>query len=170
MCKSLLAADAEVLRRTARRPWRSEAATVSVADVYNTLLTNKNVPCMHSSLSNLVHTSKHGPVVFPIENTSYMAKRTSSLLEKAIFVSGRDTPSVNAFSDVLEHGESPMVQPGGVALVRDPVLSDSMFTDTEGTCWKQSEGAPLSRARTHVMNGCAFLFFRRTSRDSSLNT
>lgn len=74
------------------------------------------------------------------KNTSHLARRTSSLLEKAVFVSGRDAPSISAFSDVLQSGESPMVQPGGVALVRDPVLSDSMFTDAEGKCWKQSEG------------------------------
>eukprot|EP00752_Nemacystus_decipiens_P016189 g14476.t1 len=80
------------------------------------------------------------PIVVMGVGASNMAKRTSALLEKAIFVSGRDATSISAFSDVLKRGESPMVQPGGVALVRDPVLSDSMFTDAEGTCWKQSEG------------------------------
>lgn len=79
-----------------------------------------------------------------------MAKETNSLLEKAIFVSGRDATSIGVFSDVLQRGESPMVKPGDVALVRDPVLSDSVFTDDEGTCWKQSEGVRLSFVRARV--------------------
>eukprot|EP00903_Cladosiphon_okamuranus_P008896 g8515.t1 len=80
------------------------------------------------------------PIVIMGVGASHTALRTSSLLEKAIFVSGRDATSISAFSDVLERGESPMVQPTGVALVRDPVLSDTTFTDVEGKCWKQSEG------------------------------
>lgn len=95
-------------------------------------------------MATIVHRSEPCPVAFSVKTTSHMAKRTSSLLEKAVFVSGRDATSISAFSDVLKRGESPMVQPGGVTLVRDPVLSDTTFTDAEGKCWKQSEGATLS--------------------------
>lgn len=71
---------------------------------------------------------------------SYRAKKYATLVEKAVFVSGRDTGSIDAFSNLLRKSKGPVVQPEDVALVRDPVLSDKMLTDTKGTCWKQSEG------------------------------
>lgn len=70
-----------------------------------------------------------------------MLNRKSILLEKAVFVSGRDVTSINSFSELLRRGDRPLVLPEDVALVRDPVLSDNTLTDTQGTCWKQSEGA-----------------------------
>ncbi|CAB1098846.1 unnamed protein product [Ectocarpus sp. CCAP 1310/34] len=68
------------------------------------------------------------------------AKNYATLVEKAVFVSGRDTDSIDALSNLLRKSKGPVVQPEDVALVRDPVLSDKMLTDTKGTCWKQSEG------------------------------
>ena len=58
-------------------------------------------------------------------------------------MSGRDAASVDALSAMLRRSHNPVVRPGGVALVRDPVLSDGTLTDTEGTCWKQSQGVVL---------------------------
>lgn len=72
--------------------------------------------------------------------SSYTAKESSTLIEKAVFVSGRDTTSVKAFASVLNRSANPVIQPKDVELVRDPVLSDKMLSDTEGKCWKQSEG------------------------------
>ncbi len=80
------------------------------------------------------------------------------LFEKAYFVSGRDVSSTNSFSELLRRGKRPVVQPEDVALVRDPVLSDNMLTDTKGTCWKQSEGA--SRIHGYVV----FSLVRRTTK------
>ena len=71
---------------------------------------------------------------------SYRSKKYATLLEKASFVSGRDAPSIDALSGVLRESKDPATQPDDVARVRDPVLSDKMFTDVEGKCWKQSEG------------------------------
>lgn len=58
-------------------------------------------------------------------------------------MSGRDAPSIDALSSVLRESKDPVTQPDGVALVRDPVLSNNMFSDVEGKCWKQSEGEGL---------------------------
>ncbi|CAM9193464.1 unnamed protein product [Ectocarpus sp. 13 AM-2016] len=79
-------------------------------------------------------------VIMGVGASSNRAKKYSTLVEKAVFVSGRDTDSIDAFSSLLRKSKGPVVQPGDVALVRDPVLSDKMLTDTKGTCWKQSEG------------------------------
>lgn len=49
---------------------------------------------------------------------------------------------------MLRRGEA-LVRPGDIAVVRDPVLSDDTLTDTEGTCWKQSEGS--SSCDKHVV-------------------
>lgn len=72
---------------------------------------------------------------------SYRAKKYGALLERAVFVSGRDVTSIKCLSSVLQLSKSPLVQPNDVAFVRDTVLSDSTLTDTDGTCWKQSEGS-----------------------------
>lgn len=82
--------------------------------------------------------------LFLLERFSLTAKRHATLLQKASFVSGRDATSTQALADVLRLGES-VVQPDDVALVRDPVLSDKSFSDREGRCWKQSEGASRLR-------------------------
>ena len=71
---------------------------------------------------------------------SYLAKEYGTLLQKAVFVSGRDTPSIERFAGILGDASTPAVRPDGVRLVRDPVLSDQAFTDTDGTCWRQSSG------------------------------
>lgn len=55
-------------------------------------------------------------------------------------MSGRDATSVKSFSSVLQRTRNPAVEPKDVELVRDPVLSDKMLSDTKGKCWKQSEG------------------------------
>ncbi len=75
---------------------------------------------------------------------SYRSKRYATLLEKASFVSGRDGPSIDALSGILRESKDPVIQPDGVVLVRDPVLSNKMFSDVEGKCWKQSEGEDRS--------------------------
>ena len=77
--------------------------------------------------------------------TSYHAKEYSTLLQKAAFVSGRDTPSIERFAGILGDDSTPAVRPDGVHLVRDPVLSDQAFTDTDGTCWRQSTGVCAGR-------------------------
>ncbi|CAM9460321.1 unnamed protein product [Ectocarpus sp. 8 AP-2014] len=79
-------------------------------------------------------------VIMGVGANSSRAKKYATLVEKAVFVSGRDTDSIDAFSNLLRKSKGPVVQPEDVALVRDPVLSDKMLTDTKGTCWKQSEG------------------------------
>lgn len=56
-------------------------------------------------------------------------------------MSGRDVTSVKCLSSVLQLSKSPVVLPDDVAFVRDTVLSDKSLSDTEGNCWKQSEGA-----------------------------
>lgn len=71
---------------------------------------------------------------------SYMAKHDQILINKAVFVSGRDDVSVSALSNVLRIAEDPVVSPDDVQLVRDPVLSDKMLSDTDGKCWQQSNG------------------------------
>ena len=78
-------------------------------------------------------------------------KENNSLAEKALFVSGRDVTSIKAFSEVLKHCETPVVLPEDVALVRDPVLSDKALSDTEGTCWRQTEGMQTRALRQHIL-------------------
>ena len=48
--------------------------------------------------------------------------------------------STKVLADVVPRG------PASAVLVRDPVLSDTFFTDTEGRCWKQSKGTSWSLA------------------------
>lgn len=73
---------------------------------------------------------------------SYHAKQYGTLLQKAAFVSARDTPSVERFAGMLSRGApSPASRSEDVRLVRDPVLSDKTLTDTTGACWRQSQGA-----------------------------
>lgn len=55
-------------------------------------------------------------------------------------MSGRDDSSTTRFTSVLKACGDPTVKPEDVRLVRDPVLSDEAFTDTDGDCWKQSKG------------------------------
>lgn len=55
-------------------------------------------------------------------------------------MSGRDETSINAFKSVLGREPNATVAPDDVALVRDPVLSDKMLSDKEGSCWKRSAG------------------------------
>ncbi len=64
-------------------------------------------------------------------------------------MSGRDASSVDALSGTLRRCKHPVTTPEGVALVRDPVLSDQTLTDTKGACWKQSEGV------SSYVHGCA---------------
>ena len=71
-------------------------------------------------------------------------KKSAVLVEKALFVSGRDASSTRAFSDLLRKSKNPAVQPDDVAFVRDPVLSYKALSDKEGKCWKQSEGTTYS--------------------------
>lgn len=80
------------------------------------------------------------PFVSCCRSISYHAKEYSALLKKAVFVSGRDTTTVERFSDILNRSVNPAVWPGDVRLVRDPVLSDTTLTDNTGSCWKQSQG------------------------------
>ncbi|CAM9462535.1 unnamed protein product, partial [Hapterophycus canaliculatus] len=70
----------------------------------------------------------------------HRAKIYATLAERAVFVSGRDAISTSVLAGVLRDSKDPKVQPNDVALVHDPVLSDTTLTDTQGTCWKQSEG------------------------------
>eukprot|EP00752_Nemacystus_decipiens_P016187 g14474.t2 len=77
-------------------------------------------------------------VILGVGANRLTSKRHATLLRKAVFVSGRDAKSTEALANVLRRGES-VVQPEDVALVRDPVLSDTFFTDGQGKCWKQSE-------------------------------
>lgn len=55
-------------------------------------------------------------------------------------MSGRDDKSVTALATLLETLDNPRTRPHDVARVRDPVLSDSYFTDTDGQCWRQDHG------------------------------
>lgn len=57
-----------------------------------------------------------------------------------MFVSGRDETSIKTFKSVLGRDPKSTVAPDDVALVRDPVLSDKLLSDKEGSCWKRSAG------------------------------
>lgn len=80
--------------------------------------------------------------------TSHQSKRYNKLLQKSAFVSGRDSTAIEALASVLREDPNPLVRPENVQRIRDPVLSDKMLTDKEGTCWKQSEGAEYSLTLT----------------------
>lgn len=86
--------------------------------------------------------SNHKPDCTVRCSPSYKSKEFSTIIRKAAFVAGRDVTSVKALSGVLRRSEASTVRPDDVTLVRDPVLSNTMLTDSEGTCWKQSQGAP----------------------------
>lgn len=91
---------------------------------------------------------------------SFAANDCSVLIEKASFVSGRDILSIERLSSVLSNHKDTTVQPKDVALVRDPVLSDKTLSDTEGKCWKQSEGAQYFDLAVCAGKGrCAVLYF-----------
>ncbi|CAN0062451.1 unnamed protein product [Scytosiphon promiscuus] len=79
------------------------------------------------------------PIIVLGVGASYRAKKYGALLERATFISGRDITSIKCLSSVLMLSKDPVVQSNDVAFVRDTVLSDKSLSDTEGTCWKQSE-------------------------------
>eukprot|EP00903_Cladosiphon_okamuranus_P008894 g8514.t1 len=74
------------------------------------------------------------PIIVMGAAASYHAKQCSTILQKAVFVSGRDASSTKVLADVVHRG------PASAILVRDAVLSDNSFTDIEGKCWRQSTG------------------------------
>eukprot|EP00752_Nemacystus_decipiens_P010080 g8982.t1 len=80
------------------------------------------------------------PIVVMGVGASYRAKQYRTLLQKAVFVSGRDTTTTERFATILAKAASPALRPEDVRLVRDPVLSDEEFTDNTGSCWRQSKG------------------------------
>eukprot|EP00903_Cladosiphon_okamuranus_P011259 g10617.t1 len=82
------------------------------------------------------------PIIVMGVGANYHAKEYSTLLRKAVFVSGRDTPSIERFASILNSTATPATRPGNVRLVRDPVLSDMELTDTNGDCWMQSQDRP----------------------------
>ncbi|CAN0377064.1 unnamed protein product, partial [Ectocarpus sp. 12 AP-2014] len=97
-------------------------------------------------------------VVVMSASSSKAKPRINVLLHKAVFEPGRDAVSRRVLSSMLRRGEA-LVRPGDIAVVKDPVLSDETLTDTEGTCWKQSEGEhqqplcfilPASSTQTNV--------------------
>ncbi|CBJ48453.1 hypothetical protein Esi_0002_0275 [Ectocarpus siliculosus] len=79
------------------------------------------------------------PIVMMSASSSKAKPRSDVLLHTAVFEPGRDAVSRRVLSSMLRRGEA-LVRPGDIAVVRGPVLSDETLTDTEGTCWKQSEG------------------------------
>eukprot|EP00903_Cladosiphon_okamuranus_P011247 g10611.t1 len=80
------------------------------------------------------------PIIVMGVGANYRAKGYSTLLRKAVFVSGRDTPSIERFAGILNSTATPATRPDKVRLVRDPVLSDMELTDPDGDCWMQSQG------------------------------
>ncbi|CAM9922247.1 unnamed protein product [Ectocarpus sp. 4 AP-2014] len=81
------------------------------------------------------------PIIIMGVGASNVANHYKVLVDKAAFVSGRDERSIDAFTSLLQKsGDRSLLKPEDVALVRDPVLSDKMLTDTDGTCWRQSQG------------------------------
>lgn len=70
---------------------------------------------------------------------------SAPIIKRAKYVSGRDKKSVLALSNILkileENGEKTVTKPENVVMVRDPVLSDGYFSDVNGRCWQQSQGA-----------------------------
>ncbi|CBJ28751.1 conserved unknown protein [Ectocarpus siliculosus] len=80
------------------------------------------------------------PIVVMGVGASSRAMIYSKLLSKAVFVSGRDETSIQTFKSMLGRDPNATVAPDDVALVRDPVLSDKMLSDKEGSCWKRSAG------------------------------
>ena len=80
-------------------------------------------------------------VPYRLVRYSSVAKRSWPIVQRSNYVSGRDRTSVEALSSLLSTLEAPRAKPHEVATVRDPVLSDVYYTDVDGACWKQSEGA-----------------------------
>lgn len=72
--------------------------------------------------------------------SSSSVKTYGTIVEKAVFGSGKDGISTNTFSCLLQRREKYGVQPEDVALVRDPVRSDKIMFDTEANCWQHSKG------------------------------
>lgn len=62
------------------------------------------------------------------------------IIRRADYASGRDKKSLKALSALLDTLDTRRVDPNDVARVRDPVLSDSYYTDKNGTCWRHSKG------------------------------
>lgn len=54
-------------------------------------------------------------------------------------MSGRDEKSARELSAVVGTLDNSRSRPQDVCAVRDPVLSDTYFTDVNGTCWRKDE-------------------------------
>ncbi|CAB1098255.1 unnamed protein product [Ectocarpus sp. CCAP 1310/34] len=65
---------------------------------------------------------------------------SAPIIRRADYLSGRDDKSVRELSALVGTLENARSRPQGVKRVRDPVLSDSYFTDVDGKCWRESDG------------------------------
>lgn len=63
---------------------------------------------------------------------------SAPIIRRANYLSGRDTKSVRQLSMLVGKLENTTCRPEDVEVVRDPVLSDSYFTDRGGACWLES--------------------------------
>lgn len=80
--------------------------------------------------------------------TSEAAVLSAPIVRRADYVSGRDERSVETLSELLRVLDDARLAPGQVQSVRDPVLSDNFYTDTNGYCWKQNLGERHSEPKS----------------------
>ncbi|CAM9929519.1 unnamed protein product [Pylaiella littoralis] len=79
------------------------------------------------------------PVAIFGVGASSPAIESASLIRRANYVSGRDEKSARELSAVVGTLDNSRSRPQDVCAVRDPVLSDTYFTDVNGTCWRKDE-------------------------------
>lgn len=72
---------------------------------------------------------------------------SAPIIRRADFLSGRDDKSVRELSALVGELDNARSHPEDVKRVRDPVLSDSYFTDIDGKCWRERDCEWVSFAR-----------------------
>lgn len=81
----------------------------------------------------------HRPVA-PANVISSEALVSAPIIRRADYLSGRDEKSVRELSVLVGALKNARSRLMGVKRVRDPVLSDSYYTDVHGKCWRESDG------------------------------
>ncbi|CAM9181555.1 unnamed protein product, partial [Hapterophycus canaliculatus] len=79
------------------------------------------------------------PVAIFGVGASEEARVSAPIIRRADFLSGRDEKSVRELSALVHELDNTRSRPENVRRVRDPVLSDSYFTDFHGKCWRERE-------------------------------
>ncbi|CAM9490254.1 unnamed protein product [Scytosiphon promiscuus] len=79
------------------------------------------------------------------------ARVSAPIIRRANFLSGRDEKSVRELSALVSELENTRSRPEDVRRVRDPVLSDSYFTDFHGKCWRERNSGTERRPLCFVL-------------------